>query len=145
MEELTTLLVNGGIVAALLEATKRALGTHFDWFRYGAYLALIVGVGTAVAGNELGWYPVPVTYGQAIFAGLMAGITASGLNRAITQNASTVVVEGSIAAQPATASQPATPAATATAVIQNPTVTDDAGVRESLEAKPIARLAPPPR
>lgn len=119
MEALTTLLVNGGIVAALLEASKRALGTHFDWSRYGAWLAMLTGIATAEAAVYLNWYGVAsVDYKQAVFAGLMAGITASGLNRGVTQSAPTVVVEGTVQSGPA-AGMPAT------SVIAEPAVTAD--------------------
>ena len=143
MDELTTLAVSSGLVSALLEATKKSLGTHFDWNRFGAWLALAVGVITTVGGTQLGWYPVDIPLGQAVFSGLMAGITASGLNRAITNNAPTVVVQGDIAAQPATATKPATPAATVAAVLPDPAVTDDAGdaaVSKAMEgvARPAA-------
>lgn len=146
MNDLITVLVSGGLVAALLEALKRALGTHFDWTRFGALLALGVGVVTALAGVQLGWYPVTVSLGQAVFSGLMAGITASGLNRGISQSPATVVVEGEIPAQPATPTSPATPATTATAVVPEPAVTanaDDAAVRPSL-GPPPSHGPPPP-
>lgn len=148
MEQLTTVLISGGLITAFLEALKKALGAHFDWSRFGGLLALTVGVLTAIAGNELEWYPVQLSMGQAVFSGLMAGVTASGLNRGVTQNPPTVVVEGNIAAKPATPTEPSKPASTATAVIENPTVTDDAGaagVSRSMEgSKPVARIAPPP-
>lgn len=145
MEELATLLVNGGIVTALIEATKKSLGTRFDWNRWGAWVALVTGVATAVGGNELGWYPVAVDTGQAVFSGLMAGIVASGLNRGVTQNAPTVVVRGDVAAANGAATNPARPAPNATAVLTEPAVTDnaeDAGVSRAMDG--VARPAAPP-
>lgn len=79
MDAAATVLVGAGLVAGIVEAIKRGLGPGFNSDRWGALLALAVGVASGLAGVFLGWYELP--YGQAVLAGLTAGLTASGLYR----------------------------------------------------------------
>ncbi len=84
MQPVLDLLVNAGLVAGLVEAIKRALGPRYDSERFGSLFTLAVGVAMALAGVELGWYRPQVTSGEAVLAGLVAGLTASGLYRGVT-------------------------------------------------------------
>lgn len=77
VETATGILVNAGLVAGLVEALKRALGSGFNADRFGALLAIVVGVLTANAGAAMDWYDA--TLGQATLVGLTAGLAAGGI------------------------------------------------------------------
>jgi hypothetical protein len=79
------LLTNMGLVAGIVETLKRAIGPSFSSERFGPLLALSVGVGVAIGGRYAGWYDTAI--GNAIFQGIIAGLSASGLQRTVTRQA----------------------------------------------------------
>ena len=79
------LLTNMGLVAGIVETAKRAIGPRFRSERFGPLLALTVGVGVAIGGMYAGWYDNQL--GDAIFQGIIAGLSASGLQRTVTRQA----------------------------------------------------------
>lgn len=81
--DLATLIA---ITGAIVEIGKRAAGERFDSVRFGPLAALAVGIIVAVLASEdvLGW--VDLNAKDAALPGLISGLTASGVYRAVTTN-----------------------------------------------------------
>ena len=98
MDDLVMQAGLGALVAGLMEATKRAVGPRFDWSRWGAWVAILLGVGAAEAAIYWSWFPdvAKVTLGQGVFVGLMVGLTASGVNRLLSKSDPQIIVQGPV-------------------------------------------------
>lgn len=105
--DLITILANAGIVTGVIDALRRAFQDKIDWARFGALIAIGMGIATSEAAVLLEWYGSGITWQEGLLVGINVGLSASGFNRMITQAPPTVVVQGEVrAGAPATATIP---------------------------------------